>query len=219
MSDKMLRDFSIQKEFSENASHEMQTPLAIIKSKLELLIQPENFTSDQGRLIQDISETVNRLSRINQALLLITKIENKQYPAKENIDIGKIINKHIHNFEELIAEKNIDSKINLPTSLLININPLLADLLFANLISNAIKHNIKNGKIIIYQTGHSIIFENTGIALNFNPDYIFDRFRKKRQNPESIGLGLSIVRKIVESSSIQIEYAFGNNIHSFILTF
>lgn len=181
MSDKMTKDFSLQKEFSENASHEMQTPLAIIKSKLELLIQSENFTENQMNLIQDISDTLNRLSRINQALLLITKIDNKQYPVKEDMDIAAIIQKHLHNFEELIAEKKIETKINLQSSLRIKMNPLLADILFTNLISNAIKHNVEKGKLAITQTDHYIIIESTGSTLDFNPEFMFDRFRKDRQ--------------------------------------
>lgn len=219
MMEKMQKDFSNQKEFSENASHEMQTPLAIIKSKVELLIQSENYTVDQMRLIQDISDTVNRLSRINQALLLITKIENKQFSVKEDLDLGLIIKKHIRNFEELFAEKNIYIKINLLTSFQIGMNPLLADMLITNLISNAIKHNVQNGKFIISQTENSIIFENTGHPLNFNPDLLFDRFRKDRQHPDSLGLGLSIVKKIIESSDMQIEYRYENEMHIFQLIF
>jgi signal transduction histidine kinase len=219
MSSKILRDFSIQKEFSENASHEMQTPLAIIKSKLELLIQSENFTEDQVTLLQDISDTLNRLSRINQALLLITKIENKQYPVKENIDIGMVIRKHLQHFEELITEKSIETKIQLQSSTRIDMNPLLADMLVSNLISNAIRHNVVNGKLFISLTDHFLKFENTGLPLNFNPDSMFDRFRKGTQNSNSLGLGLSIVKKIVESSGMRIEYTFENNLHLFQLVF
>jgi signal transduction histidine kinase len=219
MSGKMLKDFSIQKEFSENASHEMQTPLAIIKSKLELLIQSENFTETQIKLIQDIFDTLNRLSRINQALLLISKIENKQYPVNEDMDIAAIIQKHLHNFEELIAEKKIETNIRLQPSLRIKINPLLADILFTNLISNAIKHNVENGRLAITQTEHSIMIESTGSPVDFDPEYMFDRFRKGRQNSNSIGLGLSIVKKIVDSSGMKIEYNFEKDIHTFTLTF
>jgi signal transduction histidine kinase len=197
----------------------MQTPLAIIKSKVELLIQSENYSEDQIRLIQDISDTVNRLSRINQALLLITKIENKQFPVKEDLDLSLIIKKHIRNFEELFIEKNIEVKINLLSSLRFGMNPLLADMLVTNLISNAIKHNVQHGIFVISQTENSIIFENTGLPLNFNHDLLFDRFRKDRQHPDSLGLGLSIVKKIVDSSNMQIEYRYENNMHIFQLIF
>jgi signal transduction histidine kinase len=219
MSEKMLKDFSLQKEFSENASHEIQTPLAIIKSKLELLIQSENYTEEQAKLIQDISDTVNRLSRINQALLMMTKIENKQFPVKEDLDLGLVIRKHLQNFEELIAEKDIETKTNLQPSYCISMNPLLADMLVTNLISNAIKHNVSHGKFFISQTANSIIFKNTGDPLTFDPDLIFDRFRKDRQHPDSLGLGLSIVKKIAESSNIRIEYSYENEMHIFKLIF
>jgi signal transduction histidine kinase len=219
MTEKMLKDFSVQKEFSENASHEMQTPLAIIRSKLELLVQSENFTENQAQLIQDIYDTINRLSRINQALLLITKIENRQFPVNEYLDLTMVIQKHMRNFEELIEEKNIETKISLQSTFRIRMNPLLADTLITNLISNAIKHNIPDGKFFITQTGNSILFENTGPPLNFNSDFLFDRFRKDRQNPDSLGLGLSIVKKITDSSNMQIEYRYENEMHIFQLIF
>ena len=219
MMKKMLKDFSIQKEFSENTSHEMKTPLAIIKSKLELLMQSDNYTESQVKLIQNISDTVNRLSRINNALLLITKIENKQYPVNEDLDLGIVIKKHMQIFDELILEKKLISKVDIKSSLRIKMNPLLADMMISNLISNAIKHNIPNGNIIIMLTTHSLKFENTGHKLNFNTDYMFERFAKDRQNPESLGLGLHIVKKIIENSNLHIEYKFENNIHSFNLFF
>jgi signal transduction histidine kinase len=219
MMEKMLKDFSIQKEFSENASHEMQTPLAIIKSKLELLIQSENYTEEQAKFIQDISETVSRLSRINQALLLIARIDNKQYPLKENLDIVDIIKKHLDNFEELIAAKSIDKKVYLQTALHVSMNPLLADLLITNLISNAIRHNLPNGKLYISQTRNSIVIENTGEPLSINPEMMFERFRKGRVDSNSHGLGLSIVKKIADSCNVQIDYLYDDGFHSFRLIF
>ena len=218
MMEKMLKDFSIHKEFSENASHEMKTPLAIIKSKLELLMQSDNYTDNQIKLIQNISDTVNRLSRINNALLIITKIENKQYSVKEDIDIGIVIRRHMQNFEELISEKKINAKINIHNSLLLQMNPLLADMMIMNLISNAIKHNIPNGNFFITQTDKVLTFENSGPPLNFNTDYMFERFAKDRLNPDSLGLGLYIVKKIAENSDVKIEYHYENNDHIFNLS-
>jgi signal transduction histidine kinase len=215
MTTKMLNDFSIQKEFSENASHEMQTPLAIIKSKLELLIQSESLSETQAKLLQEISDTTNRLSRINQALLLIAKIENKQYPAEKDVDITAVIKKHVLNFEELISQKNIETRIALQSPFYITMNPLLADVLVTNLIANAIKHNIRGGSIIISQNANTVIFENTGIPLNLDPGLLFDRFRKGRQHADSMGLGLSIVKKICENNHILIDYSFENGMHSF----
>jgi signal transduction histidine kinase len=219
MSEKMIKDFSIQKEFSENASHEIQTPLAIIRSKMELLIQSENFTGDQAKILQDISDMVNRLSRINKALLLITKIENQQFPAKEDLHLDLVIRKHMRNFEELIADNNIETKISLQSSLLISMNPLLADILVTNLISNSIKHNVPHGKFFISQTANSILFKNTGHPLNFNPDFMFNRFRKDMQNSDSLGLGLSIVKKIADTNGMLIEYKYEENMHIFRLVF
>ncbi len=219
MTDKMKKDFSIQKEFTENASHEIQTPLSIIKSKLELLLQEEGLKENQVKFIRETYDAANRLSKLNQALLLITKIENQQFPKKESIDFGSIITKHLKNFEELIAEKNIELNVNYNSSKSVSINPLLADILISNLIGNAIKHNIPNGKINITYTDLGVMIENSGNALVSDPVDLFNRFRKDKQNSESLGLGLSIVKKIAETSGMQVEYSFTNGLHSVAIIF
>src|ERR1051326_5469504 len=141
MTDKIQNDYQNLKEFTENASHEIQTPLAIIRSKLELMIQSENLPDEQIKSIQEIYESVNRLSKLNQSLLLLAKIENRQFNEEQKVDLKNLIEKKINQLEELIDLKKIKIEKIFSDSVEIKINPQLADILLSNIIGNAIKHN------------------------------------------------------------------------------
>ena len=134
---------------SENASHEIQTPLAIIKSKIELLIQSENLTKEHMKQLQDIYSATGRLSKLNQFLLLITKIENLQFNSTKTIDLTQLIDKYVSDLDELIEQKQIKVEKHYNISRELMLNNTLAEILISNLLSNAIKHNVKNGIIKI----------------------------------------------------------------------
>ncbi len=208
MTSKMQGDYKSLKEFSENASHEIQTPLAIIKSKLELLIQSESLKEDQMQAIQSVYDAANRLSRLNQALILLSKIENHQFEKREQINFSELIKKHISNFSELIEAKEIKLKQSVQNNVILTINPILADILISNLITNAIKHNAEKGEIEIKLLADSFLISNTGEDLKANPLELFERFKKENTGSESLGLGLSIVKKIIESEKLLIEYSY-----------
>ncbi|HEY8690851.1 MAG TPA: HAMP domain-containing sensor histidine kinase, partial [Chitinophagaceae bacterium] len=140
MTNRVSQDYDEIKNFTENASHEIQTPLAIIKSKLELLSQSENLKEEQMNTIQSVYEATNRLSKLNQSLILLTKIDNQQFKESEEVNISILINKHLSNYEELIAAKLITIKKNIDDNVKMNMNETLAEILISNLITNAIKH-------------------------------------------------------------------------------
>lgn len=218
MTEKIQADYNNLKEFTEDASHEIQTPLAIIKTKLELLVQSD-MREEQMLLVQSINDAATKLSRLNHALLLLTKIENQQYSGKEVINITKLIEKHINNYKELIEARGVSLLTHGSVQLFVEINPLLADILIANLIGNAIKHNIKDGQIHIEILSKNLSISNTGNPLNQNPILLFERFKKDSSHSESLGLGLSIVKKICETEHIQISYKFNQPIHRLNLDF
>jgi len=218
MSNSVMKDYTALKSFTENASHEIQTPLAIINSKLELLMQGENFSEQQMRYIQNIQEEISRLSKLNQSLLLLTKIDNQQFKDTENIDIAGIIAKQLNNYEELIAAKEIvlHAKINEQHVVM---NKLMAEILVSNLITNAIKHNIKKGSIDIRVYNSELIISNSGKPLLSDPEQLFERFKKDAVNSESLGLGLSIVKKICDQYHFQVSYTYNNGLHSLTIRF
>jgi signal transduction histidine kinase len=213
MTNRVSQDFNEIKNFTENASHEIQTPLAIIKSKLELLSQSENLKEEQMNTIQSIFEAGNRLSKLNQSLILLTKIDNQQFVQNEKIDFSKIVLKHIENFEELIAAKHITTVVNIAPGVKLKINEDLAEILISNLITNAIRHNLDKGSIDINLSSQFFIISNTGAPPDRDPGELFERFRKDKVSSESLGLGLSIVKKICEQYQFSIDYVYSGNRH------
>lgn len=214
MTGRVSRDYDEIKSFTENASHEIQTPLAIIKSKLELLSQSENLKEDQMNSIQSVYEATNRLSKLNQSLILLTKIDNQQFRESEEVNISSLINKHLNNYEELIAAKFISIKKNIEDNVKMNMNEALAEILISNLITNAIKHNIDKGIIEITLTNNHLLISNTGLPLKIDPSELFERFKKDKVSSESLGLGLSIVKKICERYSYGIKYIYSDTLHT-----
>jgi signal transduction histidine kinase len=213
MSERVVKDYDALKSFTEDASHEIQTPLAIVNSKLELLIQAENYTETQLQDIQTIQAEINRLSKLNQSLLLLTKIENQQFVEIAAVDIVKLITLQLNNYEELFSSKQISIKINSKEEIILAMNETLAQILISNLITNAIKHNIKNGSIEITLLENELIVANTGSALTNHPKTLFERFKKDKVNAESLGLGLSIVKKICERYNFKVNYIYENGLH------
>ena len=219
MTGRVSRDYDEIKSFTENASHEIQTPLAIIKSKLELLSQSENLKEEQMNSIQSVYEATNRLSKLNQSLILLTKIDNQQFRESEEVNISSLINKHLNNYEELIAAKFITIKKNIEDNVNMNMNEALAEILISNLITNAIKHNIDKGIIEITLSNNHLLISNTGLPLKIDPSELFERFKKDKVSSESLGLGLSIVKKICERYSYGIKYIYSDTLHTITINF
>lgn len=216
MTEKIQRDYQSLKEFTENASHEIQTPLTIIRSKIELMIQSENLLPDQLNSLKDIYESTHRLSKLNQSLLLLAKIENRQFPETRRIDLKELISGKLIQFEEMISFKNISVETKISTSQELKMNAYLADILFSNLIVNAIKHSKNNAKLMIEINTNSVVVTNSGPPAEIPPEKLFERFQKGNLSADSTGLGLSIVKQICMTYDFQIEYFYkeGNHVVS-----
>jgi len=214
---KAEEDYIVLKEFTENASHELQTPLAVIRSKLDLLIQDEHLTALQSNAVQDSYDAIQKLSRLNQSLLLLAKIENRQFNETSVIDIKKMIEEKINQFRELWLGKNITVTTELEEAS-ITMHISLADVLLNNLLSNATKHNSENGLIHIQLKQGMLGISNTGGLQALSEQLLFTRFYKADASNENHGLGLSIVKQICEVSGCSISYRFENDqMHLFVL--
>ena len=216
MSSKISADFNEQKEYTENVSHEIQTPLAIISAKADELLQSENLNKNEMEQLETIMNTTSRLARINQALILLTKIDNKFYAEKTSCIVLKLLNEKIEFYSHLIIEKGIEVEIDVDDKFEISMNAYLADTLFLNLIKNSIMHNIIDGKIQIHFDGQSLHIRNSGPELDIKGN-IFKRFVRS-SNKDSLGIGLSIVKRICDLYLINITYNYINQ-HHFILNF
>jgi signal transduction histidine kinase len=219
MTDKISSDYLSLKDFSENASHEIQTPLAIVKSKLEMLIQSPGLSESQIKLISDIYEGSNRLSKLNQALILLTRIGNNQFSETKAIRVSELVSNKLKSFDELISHKELQVNEDLNNSVVVHLHPILADILISNILGNAIKHNVRGGKIDIRLTEQALSLSNTGEVLEADPEKLFERFKKGNAAADSLGLGLALVRQICDSSGIRVSYQYEEQVHTISLKF
>jgi signal transduction histidine kinase len=216
LTDKVTRDYKNLREFTENMSHETQTPLAIIRSKLELLLQSELNETQLNQILSTL-DSVNRLSKMNKGLIMLTRIDNDQYAGLQLLQVGKLLKKQIEDLELFISSKNIQLHEDIDEKLLVRMNPHLADILLTNLLSNAIKYNLENGDLFITFRKDKFEIANSGHPPVLSPDEVFDRF-KKGESPDSIGLGLAIVRKIIDHCGMKIRYEYKDAHHVFSIT-
>ena len=214
---KAEQDYLLLKEFTENASHEMQTPLSIMRSKLDMLIQEKGLSEKQGELAKGAYAAIKRMSRLNHSLLLLAKIENNQYAHTAQITLKEKLEEKINQFQELWQSHRISTSFSLQETN-INMNPELLDVLLNNLFSNASNHNRKDGSIMIELQTNRLSISNTGHSGPLDEKRLFTRFYKESINSNSNGLGLSIIKQIAKVSSINIDYHFQSNLHSFILS-
>jgi signal transduction histidine kinase len=208
-----------QREFIENAAHELQTPLAVFQVKIDTLIQSSDFTQEQYEMLSSLNDSVSRLNRLNKNLLLLSKMENDSYNEKQTISLNEAIEKHFDFFTEQAKAKNINIKMELNETVSINSNPVLAEILISNLFLNAIRHNVANGQIIVTLSSHTLTFSNTGQPQALVADKLFNRFSKSNPSEQGNGLGLAIIKKISDLNNWKISYSFFDNFHSFSLTF
>jgi signal transduction histidine kinase len=219
MIDRISSDFQGLKEFTGNLSHELQTPLAIIRSKADLLLQDSNSNENQMKLAGEINAETIRLSKLAKALSLFTKLDHHQFSNLQQIYIESIIRSKLELFVDFIEARRLSLNFNILAKPKIEMNPELADILFVNLIKNAIRHNLDEGKIEIELNTTSFKIRNTGAHIDFDPETMFNRFSKLSKTSESLGIGLSIVKKICDYYDFRISYSHNNGIHELFITF
>lgn len=218
MMDKMIIDYNSQKKFTENASHEIQTPLAVIKTKIDLLIQSENLKEKEMKLIGAIDDACSKLIQLNKSLLLLTKIENRQFNTTKKVSLKLMVDQSLVSYEEHLKASNISVFKNIEDDFLISINADLCLILINNLVQNAIRHNHQNGRITFCIKKDRFSIENTGKKEALNSELLFKRFQKDSTSHLSLGLGLAIANEIAEVSGLSLTYKFVSFSHSFILT-
>jgi len=237
--DNNVQAYKIQKEFTENASHEMQTPLAVLRSKLDLLLQQPNLTEEQLKIIQTLYETSARLVRMNKNLLLLAKMDNQQFPETQMLNMSVLIDELLSFFSEQTQAANITLETQVADrSLTLQANKMLLESLINNLLTNAVRHNVQGGKILLQLGAGRLEVSNTGVEQPLDSALIFRRFGRMNpatlrnglhpvtENPSSdriksqgSGLGLAIVRQICSLYGWQIDYEFKNGLHRFSVRF
>ena len=205
--------YKTQKEFTENASHELQTPLAILKNKLDILLQNQDLTEKQYQIAEEMNRALSRSSRINKNLLLLAKIDNKQFDS-ETFHLNEVLNQSLEILQEHFEQKNISVKTEISDNVTVNGNIGLTEVLINNLILNAIRHTPINGSISIKLNNSVFEVSNSGTE-KLNSDLLFKRFSRFSKDNNGSGLGLAIVQEICKSQNWTIDYRFENYNHIF----
>lgn len=210
--------YAHQKQFVENASHEIQTPLAIIRSKLELLINQPQLSERGAGLLADITDATNRLSQLNRTLLLLAKIENNQFPETEDIDVSGLV---AHLIGHITGAYETQPAINteITPHVRLHANRSLLEILFSNLVANAIIHNNTQAQITIQLQPEGFYISNTGDAPPVPTGQLFDRFKKGSRQQKATGLGLALVKQISQLYHYQTTYTYKNGWHHIAVTF
>lgn len=214
MKERIENDYYQLKEYTENMSHELQTPLTIIQNKTESLLSENKLSESQVKKVKLIYDEIQQLSRLGSALNLITKIENKEFQDIRTISTAPKIRDHIEKIQEIAAMKALNIGTSLDEDHSFTIDPRLLDIMIRNLLKNALRYSCRNSTIYISTEKDKFSISNNGKGLDFPDNEIFDRFKKGNEK-QSIGLGLSIVKKICDVSNLEIIYHFEDEIHRF----
>jgi signal transduction histidine kinase len=217
--DKNRATYQEQKEFTENASHELQTPLAIIQSKLDLLLQSKALTATESEIIEAAHKALARTSRINKNLLLLAKIENRQFIETEMVNVSQLVTDSLAFLAEHSEAGNITIEMRVEEYVYMEGNRILLEILVNNLLMNAVRHNREGGVIQIDFSKYCFMVSNTGISSALNEASLFKRFSSSSSQTPGSGLGLAIVKQICSRYHWQIRYSFDNGFHTFSTSF
>lgn len=208
MSERLTAEYQSLKEFTENAAHETQTPLAILQAKLERLLQLGARDAAMAPLLRDAYGATLRLSRLHQGLTLLSKIENGQFPNPAPLRLAEVVTEKLALLEELISGKALVLSCEATDPVPVSMHPALADSLVGNLLQNAIKHNRVGGSLAVRLTPDTLEIRNTGPVPTGDPSRYFERFQKQQPGSASPGLGLSVVQQVCRYYGFGVRYTY-----------
>lgn len=219
MSSRIDKSFANQKKFIDNISHELQTPLMVAKSNLELLFQQKKIDAETAELYSRLDATFGKMKQLNNSLLLLSRIENEQFSDIKEIKISGIVTDYLKQYNEQIEVKKIKLETNIYNEILVKMNPVLAEILIGNLVRNSIVHNDKSGDLLINISGNIMEISNTGPYVDIDPEMLFGKYVHYGKSKNSTGLGLSIVKEICNYYGFIINYKIIGKAHVINLQF
>lgn len=216
--DNNMKSYKTQKEFTENASHELQTPLAILQGKLEILLQLPELTQEQATVIQEMFTTLKRMTQLNRSLLLLARLDNRQYQAEEQVDIVGEVKELLPSLQQLAGGISIHAEFD-TEQLQLKCNRILLESMVNNLVVNAVRHNHPDGSVSIRLEGQTLTVANTSDDPPLDATLIFNRFYRPSPKTKGNGLGLAIVKAICAYHGWHIKYGYSEGFHRFIVQF
>lgn len=218
MGNRSYKAYEEQKQFIENASHELQTPLAIVRGKVELLAESEGMTEQQMEQLDEIYATLGRAVKLNKSLLLLSRIENGQYTEMKDVSVDEILDELLPDLMDIYEHKQVRLiRKREEQPFIIRCNHSLAQILVSNLVKNSLLHNREGGELQVLTTPTSLVIKNTG-DVPLDGEKLFRRFYHGMDGKkDSTGLGLAIARSIALSSLLKLTYEWQNGMHAFRL--
>jgi two-component system sensor histidine kinase QseC len=212
------QDYLALRTFTENASHEMQTPLAVIRSKVESLLQEAEGKEKIIQQLLTIEDATLKLSKLHQSLLLLTKLENRQFQLSEAINLSSILESKLKERHELIIARELILSV-VTEEVILDFHQHLAEIMINNLLNNVIRYTPVHGTVSIKLTQDYLSIKNYAADGALNTDKIFQRFYKEEQSAESTGLGLAIVKEICVLAGFSVHYQYAYHEHDFTIYF
>jgi len=202
--------FALEKQFIANVSHELLTPISILSTRFENMLNTPGIPVEHENKIYASLKTLNRLRVIINSLLLISKVENNQYLKTEEISLKQEIDDIYEDLEDRITDKKITFKVNLLKDFHFTGNKALIHTLLVNIINNAIKYNVTGGSIDISdkidREQYILTIGDSGQGMS--PALVedaFDRFKRGNSEENGFGLGLAIVQSIAKFHKIEVD--------------
>ncbi|UOQ55475.1 sensor histidine kinase [Hymenobacter cellulosivorans] len=198
-----------QKEFTENAAHEIQTPLAVLRTQLDLLVQAPGLTEEQAGYIEGIMGVTQRLTHLTKSLLLLAQLDNQLFFPAETVDVATILRTQLSHLQHLVATRRLTLETDIAASVPMQIHRGLLEVLVSNLLVNAIRHNIAQGHLLVRLTPEALTVENTGQEQSLQEAGLFSRFHKASDgSAEGVGLGLTLVLQICTNCGLPLRYSY-----------
>lgn len=218
MSENSKKDYYLLEELTENTSHELQTPLASVKGKIELMMET-GLTEKQFATLSSMNDELDRLSSINKSLILLAKLEHFEQKDIGLINFSQILSERIAYFEDIFAFRHLHIEVSVEPDVMVFMDENLAVIALDNLLSNAKRHNDDYGHIEISLTSSRLMISNTGNPPSIPEEEVFGRFRRGNPDQNSIGIGLALVKRILEIFGYGISYRFHEDKHVVIVDF
>lgn len=203
-----------QKQFIGNASHELQTPLAVLSGRMEWLLDHTELTEEQMGEVLQMQRTLKHLSRLNKTLLLLTKIDNRQFPESTTVDIAALVREQQELYCEIFSARDIHWSVSLPESFPVQMNESLASVLITNLMKNACLHSEPGAEVQVRLENRTLTVSNPGTA-PLDQGQVFKRFYQGAKKEGSTGLGLALVKAVADYYRLPIAYRFLDGKHCF----